>query len=360
MLNAEITIERSPEIVWAYFTEPRNWEKWWGGGLKAAQWREGGKLEWALGGSSPIEAITPGRMIQIAGSWMSTTFTFEPKGSGKTVVRMQESSPKGGASFSDGGASHLAQLSASLKKLKEHIESETKQNREGKMSTAEYTCPHCGSELQGTALITVKVSMQVGVVDFQTNCSSCGRVISKKDILGGGKNVTAEVTPFLDPTLEEQKPTIPLPAPEQVTGSTQKTCPQCAEKIQLEASMCRFCGHRFSESEIQALKQQLEEEARETQRLAGEEAARRKVESKEKSRRTWARILAIVGVLAVSASGLLFLILILSSHIEDPAISAAPPTLYTYLCCPLPLLIAGGVLLFFGIKQLRSRKSPET
>lgn len=225
MLNAEITIERSPEIVWAYFTEPRNWEKWWGGGLKAAQWREGGKLEWALGGSSPIEAITPGRMIQIAGSWMSTTFTFEPKGSGKTVVRMQESSPKGGASFSDGGASHLAQLSASLKKLKEHIESETKQNREGKMSTAEYTCPHCGSELQGTALITVKVSMQVGVVDFQTNCSSCGRVISKKDILGGGKNVTAEVTPFLDPTLEEQKPTIPLPAPEQVTGSTQKNLP---------------------------------------------------------------------------------------------------------------------------------------
>ena len=118
--------------------------------------------------------------------------------------------------------------------------------------------------------------------------------------------------------------------------------------------MCRFCGHRFSESEIRVLKQQIEEEARETQRLADEEAARRKVESKEKSRRTWAWILAILGVLAVSVSGLLFLGLILSNRIEDSVISEAPPTLYTYLCCPLPLLIAGGVLLFFGIKQIRS------
>jgi predicted RNA-binding Zn-ribbon protein involved in translation (DUF1610 family) len=50
------------------------------------------------------------------------------------------------------------------------------------MSTTKYVCPHCGSELQGDALITVTVSMQVGVVDFQTNCSSCGKVISKKDI----------------------------------------------------------------------------------------------------------------------------------------------------------------------------------
>lgn len=50
------------------------------------------------------------------------------------------------------------------------------------MSTIKYVCPHCGSDLQGDALMTVTVSMEVGVVDFQTNCSSCGKIISKKDI----------------------------------------------------------------------------------------------------------------------------------------------------------------------------------
>jgi uncharacterized protein YndB with AHSA1/START domain/predicted RNA-binding Zn-ribbon protein involved in translation (DUF1610 family) len=205
MLNAEITIERSPEIVWTYFTEPRNWEKW-RGGMKAAQWCEGGKLEWALGGSSPIEAIIPGRMVQIAGSWMSTTFTFEPKGSGKTVVRIQESSPKGGASFSDGGASHLAQLNSSLIKLKEHVESEAKQDKGGRnMSATEYICPHCGSELQGDALRTVQVSMQVGVVDFQTNCSSCGRVISKKDIESSSKRSAKQSSPEKRPATSPAK-----------------------------------------------------------------------------------------------------------------------------------------------------------
>ena len=56
------------------------------------------------------------------------------------------------------------------------------------MPTTEYICPHCGSELQGDALITVKVSMQMGIVDFQTNCSSCRKVISKKDIESSSKN----------------------------------------------------------------------------------------------------------------------------------------------------------------------------
>jgi uncharacterized protein YndB with AHSA1/START domain/transcription elongation factor Elf1 len=204
MLKAEITIKRSPEIVWAYFTEPGNWENWWGGGLKSAQWRKGGKLEWALGGSSPIQAITPGRMVQTSGSWADTTFTFEPNGSGKTMVRIQESSPKGGASFSDGGAAHLASLNSYLNKLKEHIESEAKQDRGGDMSTAEYICPHCGSELQGFALTTVKVSMQTGVVDFQTICSSCGRDITQRDIESsskkGVKQSAAEKRPVASPT----------------------------------------------------------------------------------------------------------------------------------------------------------------
>lgn len=194
-MNAEIIIERSPKAVWAYFTEPGNWDKWWGGELKTAQWREGGKLEWAKGGSSSIEAITPGRMVQIDSRWFSQTFTFEPKGNGKTIVRIQEGLPKAGASFSDGGASHLAQLNSYLIKLKEHIENETNLDTEGEKSKAEYICPHCGFELQGDALTTVKVSVQVGVVDFQTTCSSCGRAIKKTDIESPSKrNVMPSAT----------------------------------------------------------------------------------------------------------------------------------------------------------------------
>ena len=191
MLEAEITIERSSEIVWDYFTNTKNWEKWWGGGLKSADWSEGGNLEWALGGSSPIQAITPGKMVQTIGSWMDTTFTFEPAGSDETIVRIQESSPKGGASFNDGGAAHLADLNSYLKKLKENIESETKQDtgskgkkvEEENKSKRKYTCPYCNSELKGMALITTQVSMDSGVVDFQTNCSTCGKVLFKKDFI---------------------------------------------------------------------------------------------------------------------------------------------------------------------------------
>ena len=125
MFKAKITIKRSPEVVWDYFIEPKNWEKWWGGGLKSAQWHQGGNLEWALGGSSPIQAITPGKMVQTLGNMMDTTFTFEPEKSGETTVRIQQSSPKRGASFSDGGVAHLATLNSNLNKLRDHIESET-------------------------------------------------------------------------------------------------------------------------------------------------------------------------------------------------------------------------------------------
>lgn len=125
MLHAETTVERTPDVVWAYFTEPSNWEKWWGAGLRAAQWREGGHLEWAGGTKSAILAITPNKMVQIAGSWVDTTWTFEPRGTAKTAVGIREGSPKGGASFSDGGAAHLASLNSYLAKFKEHVERDT-------------------------------------------------------------------------------------------------------------------------------------------------------------------------------------------------------------------------------------------
>jgi hypothetical protein len=75
MLSTQVTIERSPQVVWDYLTEPQNWKTWWGGGLKSAQWREGGKLDWEEGGTSRVEAIVPAQMMRLAGPWMTTTFT---------------------------------------------------------------------------------------------------------------------------------------------------------------------------------------------------------------------------------------------------------------------------------------------
>jgi uncharacterized protein YndB with AHSA1/START domain len=180
-MKVEITIEQTPEIVWGYFTEPTHWVQWWGGGLKAAQWQKNGKLEWVLGGSSKIESIIPNKMVKIDGGWMSTTFTFELYDTGKTIVKLQESSPAGGASFSDGGAAHLSQLNTSLIKLKENIERETEPASQKNKTMPELICPYCNSALQGMALITTKVSLETGVVDFKTNCSSCGRVLTLKD-----------------------------------------------------------------------------------------------------------------------------------------------------------------------------------
>jgi uncharacterized protein YndB with AHSA1/START domain len=124
MLETEITIERPLATVWKYFTECKTWERWWGGGMKSAQWRKGGKLVWTLGGSSEILDITPGQVVIIRGSWMDTRWEFEAVGPTSTRVRIA-SAPRGGASFSDGGASHLAEMRNSLRRLKQCVETET-------------------------------------------------------------------------------------------------------------------------------------------------------------------------------------------------------------------------------------------
>ncbi|MCG7850960.1 MAG: SRPBCC family protein [Methanosarcinaceae archaeon] len=127
MLKAEVVVERSPEIVWDYFTKPKNWEKWWGGELRKAKWDKGGELKWANGNISRVIAINPAAGVLIDGGMMINDFTFEAGGAGNTIISIK-SMPKGGAIFSDGGASHQAKLNVSLHKLKTHIEIETKEN----------------------------------------------------------------------------------------------------------------------------------------------------------------------------------------------------------------------------------------
>lgn len=127
MITVSVKIDRPVGIVWDYFTTPSNWIKWYGGGVKEVVpgWKTGAKIVWASGASSPIEKIIPGQEICISGAWMDNTFRFEPEENTGTIVEVVESDPKGGASFSDGGAANKAKWEKTLRKLKECIENET-------------------------------------------------------------------------------------------------------------------------------------------------------------------------------------------------------------------------------------------
>ena len=136
MITVSVKIDRPVDTVWDYFTTPSNWSKWYGGGLKEVVpgWQNGAKLVWALGGESPIDKIITGQEISILGAWMDTTYTFRANGSTRTIVKVIESDPKGGASFSDGGAANKAKRETALRKLKGCIEAETSTSKENDSS----------------------------------------------------------------------------------------------------------------------------------------------------------------------------------------------------------------------------------
>jgi hypothetical protein len=184
--------------------------------------------------------------------------------------------------------------------------------------------------------------------------------------LGGGRDVTKEAMTLLNLS-EQQKPAAQIPTPEQAIQTPKKTCPKCAERIELDALVCRFCGNQFSESEVRAMKQQIEhqaqeakrlaeEQAQEAKRLTDEEAARKKVESKKKNRHTWGWILSIFGGLSAIAGVLLGLILIASNFTPSSTPSETPLTIYSYLCFPLPLVLVGLGIMALGIILIRPRK----
>jgi uncharacterized protein YndB with AHSA1/START domain len=127
MINISVKIDRSVDTVWEYFTTPGNWTKWYGTGVKKVDpgWQKGAKLIWSSRGHSAIKSIDPGQEICISGAWMDTTYRFKTKGNTGTTVEIVESAPRGGASFSDGGAAHKTELKKTLQKLKECIENET-------------------------------------------------------------------------------------------------------------------------------------------------------------------------------------------------------------------------------------------
>jgi len=118
-----VIINRPPKIVWKYFTDCNTWEGWYGGGLERVDpgWITGAKLFWKLGGSSALETVVEGREIVVLGSFMKTWYRFIPHGTEATSVEI-EFTPRGGATFSDGGQANLIETKSTLLRLKQAVE----------------------------------------------------------------------------------------------------------------------------------------------------------------------------------------------------------------------------------------------
>ena len=125
MLTVSVKIDRSVDQVWGYFVTPSNWIKWYGGVKEVVPgWKTGAKIIWASGSGSPLTKVIPGKEICMSGGWMDVTYKFNAEGNAATIVELVESDPKGGASFTDGGAANEARWERQLQKLKECIEDE--------------------------------------------------------------------------------------------------------------------------------------------------------------------------------------------------------------------------------------------
>lgn len=125
-IRVNVAIGRSPDEVWPYITEVEHWNEWNAASLSSAEWEEGGKLNWKVGGFSSILApLIPARTVhfQLVGVFtQDTVFTLEPSGDGRsTEFALHEKYM--GVALSDGGATKRARWESDLARLKNLVES---------------------------------------------------------------------------------------------------------------------------------------------------------------------------------------------------------------------------------------------
>ncbi|MEW6194842.1 MAG: SRPBCC family protein [Bacteroidota bacterium] len=125
MPQTSITINSPIEKVWQYFITPANWEKWWSGGLLSfsPEPKAGAKMIWKVGLPSTIVKFVEEEYLEIEDQWMLTIFEFRYQGENRTLFKIYFEA-RGGASFNDGGQSHLNSCAISLDKFKRLLEGE--------------------------------------------------------------------------------------------------------------------------------------------------------------------------------------------------------------------------------------------
>ena len=120
-LEAKVSIKKSRDEVWNYFTNPSNWKQWWGGALARAEpgWDRGAGLVWELGSPSTILNLITLKQVEIQNVWSITTWRFIEEKPDSTLVAYKEQFT-GGASMNPG--TWQADIGSRLSELKKCVE----------------------------------------------------------------------------------------------------------------------------------------------------------------------------------------------------------------------------------------------
>jgi hypothetical protein len=188
-------------------------------------------------------------------------------------------------------------------------------------------CPSCGYKLpRFRKPASGKQAMQGG-----WTCPNCGSEVDRS-----GKLVS-EGTGVASPAVQtSQAPT--------------KTCPRCAEKIQLDALVCKHCGQEFTEAEVEAARLEAEEQARLARQAAQEKAAQAEEERQARGRRSQGKVFSVLGWLVAVIGAIVAIFFIFYAFSEQARASGFVAALIPFLCT-LPLLTLGVWLVLLGKKR---------
>ena len=125
MIRAEIELLRPVEDAWWHLLDTESWKEWWGGNLKEVRprWENGAEMVWEMGRPSTVLGLTECESLEIQDEWMLSTIGLIGRRPGSTLIEILES-PTGGASFADGGAGRVKELSEKLARFKTLVEAE--------------------------------------------------------------------------------------------------------------------------------------------------------------------------------------------------------------------------------------------